>query len=501
MEEQNEDVSKNSIKPEFGADNNFATKSAPGLRRNFLKFMFSLGGLIVFIFLVTAVSYWQQQNGVRIPGINDKGDIALSSKVSIAAVGENAFGALSNLSAGSSNGSRDSSESLSVSDENTAVTTGKMVAPAAILGQGGGGISSGSSDGVAVDMIYPYEPTYYTYVYKGEEFTQNEAKMNVLKRTAGVSAVSASTLARALDFNLFDLGKLDSAKTSNLSFFEDKEFGYRTDIDLSRGAASIYKNYERWPNNYYSDCKGDLCTNSTSSVSLTPSDLPGDEEIINATRAFLNDYKVDLSAYGTPEINKSFLRYAASQQQVYIPEEVSVIYPLIVDGKSVYESYGEINGLNVNYDVRNKKVSSMYNLTTHNYQASAYEAETDVAKILEVAGNMNGSVPMPVRYDEGDVTYKTVEIELDTPFLGFEIMWRYEDNQSSEYLAPCLIFPIKNSEEITMYGGKRVIVPLIRDFLDQSYGGPIRIMKEGGIGTESSAVNATKPDSSTIKEE
>lgn len=487
MEEQNGDVSKNSNEPGLGAESDISTKSSHSLRKNFLKFAFALGGIIVFIFLIAGIAYWQQQNGMRIPGDNKKGDIALSSKVSIAAVGENAFGALADLSAGSSNATRSSDGSFVATNENAAAAQDKVVAPAVVPVQGGG--SSGSSTGAA-DMIYPYEPIYYVYVYKGETFAQNETKMNVLKRTAGVSNVAASALASVLDFNLFDLGKLDNAKVANMSFSENKEFGYRTDIDLNRGSASIYKNYERWPNNYYAACKGDVCSSSTPAAPLTQEELPGDEEIINAANSFLNDYKVDFSAYGTPEVSKSFLNYTAEGQQLYVPEEISVVYPLIVDSKSVYESYGEINGLNVVYDIRNKKVSSMYNLMTHDYQASAYEAETDVVKILEAAKNVDGVMPM--RDDGKELTFKTVEVELGTPTLSLENMWRYEENQSSEYLVPCLVFPIKNSAEMAAYGRKRVIIPLIKDFINQNNGGPVMLMKGAastGYAVDDSAVS------------
>lgn len=466
--EDEKNVSKISDNGAAAPEGNFLTKSSRNLGGRFLKFLLSLGGIVTFIFIVAAVSLWQRQNGVVIPGINNDGGITLSSKVAISSVGENAFGVLSDLSATSSDSNKMTSESSSPDSASNAM--GQAVSP---VGQGGGG----SSDGVAVDMIYPYEPTYYVYTYKGADFTQNEAKMNVLKRVAAASSVSASTLTRSLDFNLFDLGKLDSAKTSNLSFFEDKAFGYRTDIDLARGSASIYKNWEKWPNPY-EECKDGTCDSRSS---LKAADLPSDEEIINAANDFLKAYKVDMSAYGSPSVNKNFIDYyAASGAEIYVPEEIAVIYPLIVDGKSVYESYGEINGLGVNYDARNRKISSMYNLMTHNYQASAYEAETDINKILEVAKNIDGTMPMR---GDSEVTFKKVEIELDTPFLSYENLWKYESNQSAEYLVPCLVFPVKDNAELAYYSRKRVIVPLIKDFLNQNYGGPITIMKGGAAGT------------------
>jgi len=495
MEEKNEDGLKISNESIPDANVGSLTKNGRGAGKGVLKFVFSLGGLVVFVFLIAAVIFRQQQNGALIPGGDGGKGIALSSKVSISAVGANAFGVLSDLSAGGDGGVPNVDGSFATSSEDAAGSTDKAAEPVA-ASQGGSGVGGASPDETAVEATYPYEPTYYVYTYKGADFTQNETKMNVLKRTSGVSGVSASVLARSLDFNLFDLRKLNSAKTSNLSFFEDREFGYRTDIDLDRGAVSIYKNYEKWPE-AYADCKGDVCSGMASSTDLQSADLPSDEEIIKATNAFLNDYKVDLSAYGTPEVNKDFLNYSVKGQEAYIPEEVAVAYPLVVDGKSVFESYGEIDGLSVNYDVRNRKVSSMYNLMTHSYQSSNYEAETDVAKILEAAKNVDGTMPMPLRDNGEEAAYKKIEIELDTPFLSFENMNRYEGNQNSEYLVPCLVFPVKNGTDMSAYARKRVVVPIIKDFLNQNDGGPVMIMKGATSAGSAASVPAASVDSAT----
>ncbi len=424
------------------------------------KVLFSVGAAVFLALFILVFCSWQ--SFMSIPDFKKEDGSIISSKVKVTSVGEKAFGSLAELT--SSKGTEESADSNGAYDTAANKAASSSAVPA---GQGGG-------SSTAVDMVYPYEPTYYKYIYRGEEFTQNEERMAVLRRVTSNANISGSMFADALDFDLFNINKINKAKTSNLSFYEDREFGYRTEIDLVRETVSIYKNWDKWPQDYLEQ--------------LTLNDLQDDEEIIGAANAFFDDYQIDKSAYGTPEINKNFLNYyATEQQEVFIPEEISVIYPLVVDGKSVYESYGEFNGLSVNYDLRNNKVSSIYNLTTHNYQSSAYEAETDVSKILTRAQNIDGFMPLK---DDVSVTYKTIELELDTPVMGYEILWKYEDNQNLEYLVPCLVFPVKENSEAPAYIRKRVIVPLIKDFLDQNNDIPVRIMKEGS-GTSSVSGSST----------
>lgn len=426
-----------------------------------------IGAAVLCVLFIMVVSFWKSFMGIKGSGNGPKPII--SSKVEIASVGDNAFGVLTGLSTVSSSG-----------DSNKVAANASL--SSAPAGQGGG-----VSEGTAVDAIYPYEPTYYVYTYKGEDLKQEAGRMNVLKRVPGKINFPASTVSDALSFNLFDLGKLGESKTSSLSFVEDKEFGYRTDIDLMGGVVSVYKNWEKWPN-VYAACSGSDCKGPQA---LSVNDIPQDDAILGATRAFLDGYRVDLSSYGTPEINKYFNRLYASPagatvEGVYVPDEMAVVYPLLVEGKGVYESYGEINGLNVSYDIRNQRVSSMYNLATHNYQSSAYDAETDIAKILEKAKNVDGFMPLK---DDSQANFKTIELELGTPVLAYEVMWKYEDNKSSEYLVPCFAFPVKENPDTQYYGRKRVIVPLIKEFLSETdY--PVRAMAgatDAGAGVSSSS--------------
>jgi hypothetical protein len=180
------------------------------------------------------------------------------------------------------------------------------------------------------------------------------------------------------------------------------------------------------------------------------------------------------------------MRSYADVASIVYPEELTVIYPLQIEGRDIYESYGETTGLSVSYDIRDKKVSSMYNLMTHNYQSSAYDAETDVQKIIQTAQSTNGNIYAPV--DEKNKDVKKVVLELDTPILGYEHFWRYENSgQNSEFMVPALIFPIKDNPDTGYYGQTRIVVPLIKDFANQN-GGPIVVpMMDKATATTGSA--------------
>lgn len=442
-------------------------KVVPPVRRHLGRATFVVGSALFLTLLILAISVWQGY--MKIPGQEGAKKPIVSSKVEITSLGEGAFGMLSGLSTISSGGAEDSKV-----ETGTASQSSSLALP---VGRGGGGATTGAT----VDMIYPYQPTYYVYVYKGDEFTQDQAKMDVLRRVVGRTVLPASAVATALDFDLFDLDKLGKARAYSLSFLEDKEFGYRTDIDLNDESVSIYKHWEKWPS-AYGDCSGDVCTNRNA---LAVGDIPDDGTIIDATKSFLDEYKIDLSGFGTPRVNRSFLRYYASAAEAYVPDDISVTYPLVVEGKNVYESYGDLNGMSVSYDIRNRRVSSCYGLKTHNYQSSAYEAETDVAKLLAIAQDADGAMPLK---DDAGTDYKTVELELGTPVLSYEILWRYENNQNLEYLVPCLMFPVRADAD-AVYARERVVVPLIKEFLDENSGGPIRIM-EGSAAAAGSAISS-----------
>lgn len=415
--------------------------------------------VVAVIFLVFAALF--AANSLHRGEVDFKRATGISSKVLIDATGENAFGALSDLSV--QQNSANSSYAQNISSRSGSGQESAAVDSVATLGTAGTASAiapAGMGDGVSSDakVMPPYQTVYYSYVYKGAEFSQDQEKMNVLRRVVE-NGTPVGDIAKQVGSGLFDFGKFDNSKVALVSFYEDKDYGYRADADLTQGYVSIYKNWLKWPN-IYADCKDENCYKSRQ---IKAGDVPSDSETISGCKSFLDNYGVDLSAYGEPKIDKRYVNYYAKADISY-PEEMPVIYPLIIDGKGVYENGGEFFGLNLSFDVRNRKVSSVNNLRTNNYQSSAYDAETDVQKILAKAQNIDGTMPLP---DDKSNDIKKVELELDTPVLGYEHLWRYENGQSSEFMVPCLVFLVKENADIQNYWRKQVVVPVIKDFLNR----------------------------------
>ena len=148
-------------------------------------------------------------------------------------------------------------------------------------------------------------------------------------------------------------------------------------------------------------------------------------------------------------------------ETAYLPESISVIYPMKIDGKSVADSGGNKYGLRVNANLRYKQVDGLWGLTSQNYESSDYETETNVDRILKIAakGGMN-QVGNP---DAANVP----EIELGTPETGLAIYYQYNNGANTELYVPALIFPVTKIPENTYFYGSRVIVPLTKELLSQ----------------------------------
>ncbi len=435
----------------------FADIKVENNKINFMKkFNFALGGLMVCLLLVAgAVYYTKNGNGLK---------LAYDNNPKIIQAGENAFGKLSD-----------------VSEVNTQATG---------IGGGMGGSlattseidnsrpqSGGGGGGVGIDkMIAPFPPydyQTYRYVYKGEELDLSEAKREVLKRLKGDAvSVDLGNLLGSLNLGLVDLGKFSNLRLQSASFIQPGAKGYNIYVSVDESNISINGMWPQ-PLTMESD-QSKLCIDGPgcgyNPVKL--SEIPADEELISIANSFVAEYAIPVQAYGTPEVQNDWrIYYEAAQDKnnYYLPEVLNVVYPLMINGQFVYDEGGNKTGLNVGVNVRNKKVTSVWDLSLQNYQSSMYDSETDSARILKIAekGGMYGYV---------DPNAKTVvDIELGTPKLEFVKMWNYKNFQSEELLIPSLIFPITNQPESSpnYYYRKSVVVPLIKEILDRDTNGGV----------------------------
>ncbi|MBI5621540.1 hypothetical protein HY933_01590 [Candidatus Falkowbacteria bacterium] len=430
---------------------------------------------IVVILLVTAVPLlWQEGSK----------PVKFSSAVTISNLEQQAFGSLS----GQSGDAQSLSKTMNVgspemagqgADSATGVSAPVMSAPS--VGFGGGGAAAGSAgftDKMIVPPGYP-EVVNYNFTYVGDEFTLAASPLAVLRRVKG-SALAAQLAASVynLNFDLMNFRSLNNLEVANLGFNEDKDFGYSVNISPLEGVVSINKNWAKWPNPWQ-NCQTDDCYQQ---YRFKATDLPADDAIITVADQFLADKGIDRTIYAEPTVNNDWRVYydmltAAEKINYYFPDTLQVLYPLQLNDQPVYESSQRF-GLLVTVDLREMRVSDVYNLQTQQYESSDYPVLTDTAAIIKQAKQGGYQSYYPVYFKDNSV--KEVTVSLGTPVRGYLKIWQYRPDKQygDELFVPALFFPVLNQTELKNFYTTQVIVPLIEEF-SQDQGGPIRIMPWG----------------------
>ena len=417
------------------------------------KLNFVLSGALVLALVVAGYQY-TKRGQIGIPASPAE---LLTGKVEVEKRDNNAFGSLSLNTQGTE-----------ISARNQSGGGSDTAAPAMGFGMGGGG------GGVSEKMIMPPVPQNFKYEYVGDKITLDQDQMEVFKRIRGLSSsASAANVLKQLNLGVADMGKFSQLDFQQLTIVENKDFGYGIYVSVPEGSVNIYPNYERWPNPY-NNCRDEACY---SSLRLKPSDMPSDENAIAMAGQFLKDHGISVENYGKPFVQDDWkIQYeqATDKTQAYVPEELSVVYPLHFGDKEVYDQGGSLTGITVGINVRVKKASSVSMLTSQKYESSAYAAETDTAKILAIA-EKGGYFPYVYYAAPGSESGKEVTVKLQTPSLAYMRFWQYKENQTNELLIPTLVFPVVDPQP-GMYGRKNVIVPLVKEILDDP-NNPIHIME------------------------
>ncbi len=321
-------------------------------------------------------------------------------------------------------------------------------------------------------------PTVYKYIYKGEPVALSEATVEVLKRLPQkTNAESLMNLIKNFNFGLVDLAGLQNTEVQNITFKQDQDKGYIMDLNFTDSSFNLYQNWEKW------DYPGAQCGEDTKcyeDTRLKMSDIPSDEALVGMADAFLQEYKINRADYGEPIIQKYWERdmMIAKQEgrpegEIYVPDTINLVYPMLLSGKPVSDQWGNPMGLNVGVNIFNKKVSSINGLRVNQFQSSAYEAITDWATIADYLAN---GASYPPYYFDG-VQAKVKEIEVGAPEPILINLWQYKENESVEYFTPALKFPIIQPEGEFFYQ-ESVIVPLAKELLAQNDAGrPMPYMK------------------------
>ncbi|MCL5795524.1 MAG: hypothetical protein M1338_04155 [Patescibacteria group bacterium] len=415
---------------------------------SFKKMAYAVGGILILIVLAYPTFTTLEKN----KNLADRGLEIFGDSLQIEMIGQNAFGNLTTESQAS-----DQIKPTSSTERSSATPAGL----------GGGGLAA--LDQSQTKMVAPDYSTNYIYVYRGQPIELSEEKMEVLKRNKySRDNSNINSLLKSFNLGLIDLSSFSGGYLQSITINQEQPFGYNISANLDEGMIWVGQNWATWPQ---SKCQDVKCWEAQR---LQINEVPGDEEIIKIADDFLKDHKISTKNYGKAYIDNQWrilYERAIDKTSVYIPDQMVVIYPLEINGKQTFEAGGYPIGINVNVDIKNKKVTAVGNLTTNRYQSSFYEAETNFDRILKVAenGGLNS-----YHFENPS---QNIEIEIGEPKMIWMKKYNYHDGFNDELLVPALAFPItKIPDGVDLYQ-KNIIVPLIKEVLDEgNTDGPIRIM-------------------------
>jgi len=358
-----------------------------------------------------------------------------------------------------------------------------------VRAQGGGGGGGGApmidsampvpTEGMAMDkmMIAP-EYTQYEYVIKGELPALDQQTVSVYKRQKGGSNLSLNSIVSYFNLGTLDLSSFAGAKVDMVNFLEDKPFGYSINVHLKEGLVGISQNWEQWPHPE-AQCRDEACYRQ---YQVKLSDVPADDVLISIANAFAQEHGIDLSHYGSPEVDRVWeteYNRAEDKNLAYVPETQRVRYPLLIDGKPVYEEGGIKAGIEIGVHVREKKVTDAFGIADNTFLQSDYAGVTDAQMVQDYLKTIDNYAPLTL---PAGTTMKTQTIELGTPTLALVRTFRQTDMiQPEELVVPALVFPVGPQPAGSFYWRQSITVPLAKDILEARVnqpgpGGDPRIM-------------------------
>jgi hypothetical protein len=315
----------------------------------------------------------------------------------------------------------------------------------------------GAGDMMGSSMMVPEGPvTVFTYVYKGEPSELTETEGAVYRRMPGEnSSGQVASQLKKFNFGLVNLGAFADMRVRSFELVEDKPYGYSISASFDEGIISINPNYTQWPS----------LNGKEMPAQLPGSAIPSDEEVIAMASRFLDDHNISLANYSEPVVQTYAPMGITETRMQYAPEQITVTYPLKINGASVYENGEQPHGLQVSVSVRDKRVMSVYGLSSQTYTSSSYTLSTDADKILSIANR--GGVNVWVPEASSGIQIKKVEAELGTPEKILMHTYTYTDGESKELFVPALRFPVTKAPDGELYYPKSIVIPLVPELLTQ----------------------------------
>lgn len=346
--------------------------------------------------------------------------------------------------------------------------------------QSGGGTSLTAEDASSrSSLIAPVPTQNVRYEYKGDALTL--PALPVLKRVKGFSGTNVQGILTSLNAPLAKMESFANLAVQQVTFAENKENGYTITLDALAGTASIYQNWERW-----------AVSSKAMPETATARDLnnlPADNELIAVATAFLETHGISREGYGTPVVRKDWLALGTSMP-AYYPSDVSVVFPLMVDGKTVVDGSGQAFGLNVSVNLATKLVSSVNNITGLRFEASSYPMVDTAESVLEIV-RRGGMYSTRAAEDA-----KALTVEVGTPIVAYFYSSYQLDGGASDVLVPALIFPFTKVPTGAPVYGQNIVVPLVKELIQVP---EIMPLTSGGSAGSPAEVQVDTP-TTTIKE-
>jgi hypothetical protein len=416
------------------------------------KWLFAAGGAVTAAVIIPVAFIAYQQNGAQKFTASD--DTPLFT-YNISNTGKEAFGPLTSMTEGQS----------------------------AMNGRGGGvGVAATPSQAPMADgatnemmiaapdakMIAPYPMFRYEYVYNGE-IKDLKPTVSVYKRDPSAASIPLSAIGSSLNLGSIDIGSFGNMNLDSVTFSQNKPYGYQITANLRDSSVYLDAQWDQWP---MSRCQTDACWQAER-VKL--SDVPSEDDLLEIANAFVQDHNIDVTHYGTPSVDMLWKRdydRAPDKSQAWIPDQIRVLYPLVIEDTNVADQGGAPFGISVSVHVKLRKVMNVYGIMSRNYLKSQYDGVTDAQQIKDYLGNVDNYGWMP----EVGSDVKTATVTLGEPVLGYSVYYKYDQLVTDELLVPSLIFPVTEVKGGDQYFYRNtVVVPLAAEMLKEQ-------MNQGGGG-------------------
>lgn len=445
------------------------------------KLSYSLAGFAASIVVVGGAavayqSYLSPRGGADTPAAL----LASTGRVEILPVASNAFGSLSGVTLSNSQGGQGGGTNAvaNVAAQAPAAARTMMASDAAAPAVAeGAAVDAAATTKVAPatdDMMrimpYPYEWTINQYDYTGTLPLPTEAQLEVLRRVRpGSGNAGSDDIWSRFSFGVLDLNSFSGKTLESITISQEVPGGYVISANAVEGTVDIYQNW-RYSNDPISKCTTPECYEQNR---IKESDLLSDEAVIAIAQAFVAEHGISLDSYGKPVVDRQWrVAYEAASTEertsFYLPETMSVVYPLTINDTPVYDSWGNPVGINVSVNIRTKAVSNVWGLRTQNYESSLYDTVKSEEAVRNAIkhGSLDAYTWSTPTTPEGAKVVTTALTEASRVYVQ-SYLNNTDGTQGQEVLLPALYLPVPANNE-QPYGQRAVVVPLVQQPYDQA---------------------------------